>query len=639
MRIRELMKRKFLNFIAHSIFFIVLLSACSFVCAAQSAPQVLKIEPPNWWAGHSINPVRVMIRGKNFSGASVETVGSGIKVGNVKVNDAGTYLFVDVTIDEHARPGRRSLRIKTGNGSVEAPFEISEPLARTGRFQGFTPDDVLYLIMTDRFSDGDPSNNDPVVSRGLFDRTKPKYYHGGDFQGVINHLPYLRDLGVTAIWLTPWYDNVNHLNEREMPEGVPITDYHGYGAVDFYGVEEHFGTMTKLRELVERAHRLGIKVIQDSVMNHTGPYHTWAEDEPTPTWYNGTAASHSANPFQPWTMMDTHAAYQEQRGTLEGWFIDILPDLNQNDTETARYEIQNTLWWIGMTGIDGIREDTLPYVPRSFWRDWSAAIRREYPNLNVVGEMYDGDPALVSFFQKGKARYDGVDSGIDTLFDFPLLYPVRRAFAEVKEIREVARMLAHDDWYVDPSVLVTFIGNHDMKRFMSEPGATYTGLKLAHTFLLTTRGIPQLYYGDEIGMTGADDPDNRRDFPGGFLNDSRDAFTRAGRNADEQAVFENLRNLARLRAELEPLRRGALTNLLVEEKQYAFMRSSGGAAVIVVFNNDRKPATVEFEVPAQRFVEGTLLIDRLNTARDVRVTGGRIKVEIRGRSASIFSVR
>ncbi len=632
------MKRKLLTTVRCSLF-IILLAASSFTCAAQSAPQVLKVEPPNWWAGHSINPVRVLIRGKNLSGASVEAAGSGIRASNVKVNDAGTYLFVDVTIDERARAGRRALRIRTASGMVEAPFEISEPLARAGRFQGFTQDDVLYLIMTDRFSDGDPSNNDPVQSRGLYDRTKPKYYHGGDFQGVINHLTYLRELGVTAIWLTPWYDNVNHLNERETPEGLPITDYHGYGAVDFYGVEEHFGTMAKLRELVERAHRLGIKVIQDNVMNHTGPYHPWAEDEPTPTWYNGTVASHSKNPFQPWTMMDSHAAYQEQRGTLEGWFIDILPDLNQNDPETARYEIQNTLWWIGMTGVDGIREDTLPYVPRTFWRDWSAAIRREYPNFNVVGEMYDGDPALVSFFQKGRARYDGVDSGIDTLFDFPLLYPARRAFAEGHEIREVARMLAHDDLYVDPSVLVTFIGNHDMKRFMSEPGATYAGLKLAQTFLLTTRGIPQLYYGDEIGMTGADDPDNRRDFPGGFLNDPRDAFTRAGRSSDEQAVIENLRNVARLRAELEPLRRGALTNLLVEEKQYAFMRSTASASVIVLFNNDRKPATLEFEVPPQKFAEGALLIDRLNVAQDARVEGGKIKVLLPGRSAAILSVR
>ena len=216
------------------------------------------------------------------------------------------------------------------------PLKSQSRLNRTGRFQGFTTDDVIYLIMPDRFSDGDPSNNDPPQSRGLYDRAKTRYYHGGDLQGIINRLPYLKELGVTAIWLNPWYDNVNHLNEREVYDDGPITDYHGYGAVDFYAVEEHFGTMSKLREMVEAAHRLGIKVIQDQVANHSGPYHPWVTDSPTPTWYNGTVAKHINETWQTWTLMDPNATYQTQRETLEGWFIDILPDLNQNDPEDAR---------------------------------------------------------------------------------------------------------------------------------------------------------------------------------------------------------------------------------------------------------------------------------------------------------------
>ena len=264
------------------------------LCRGQSKPEILKVEPPTWWAHHSINPVRVMIRGRNLTGARVEAAGPGIKTGLTRINAPGTYVFVDVKIDANATPGRRGLRITTPAGTTETPFEISAPLAREGRFQGFTTDDVIYLIMPDRFSDGDPSNNDPISSRGLYDRSKTRYYHGGDFQGVINHLSYLKSLGITAIWLTPWYDNVNHLNEREQyPEVAggpkqPITDYHGYGAVDFYSVEEHFGTLAKLRELVDEAHRLGIKVIQDQVANHTGPYHPWVDDSPTPAWYNGT---------------------------------------------------------------------------------------------------------------------------------------------------------------------------------------------------------------------------------------------------------------------------------------------------------------------------------------------------------------
>ncbi len=315
-------------------FAIALLIFCSQAYFSQSAPQVEKVEPPGWWAAHSINPVRVLIRGKNFRDARVQAIGAGLTVGPVKINQTGTYLFVDVKIDRQAIPGKRSLKITTSRGSVEVPFEVYAAIDRAGRFQVFSTDDVIYLIMTDRFSDGDPSNNDPPESRGLYDRSRPRYYHGGDFEGVIQHLSYLKELGVTAIWLTPWYDNVNHLNEHEQYPDQPngpkrkITDYHGYGAVDFYGVEEHFGTLAKLRELVDRAHQLGIKVIQDEVANHTGPYHPWVKDPPTPTWFNGTAQKHLANVWQTWSVRDPHSTPQVQRETLDGWFVDILPDLN-----------------------------------------------------------------------------------------------------------------------------------------------------------------------------------------------------------------------------------------------------------------------------------------------------------------------
>ncbi|HEY0384726.1 MAG TPA: alpha-amylase family glycosyl hydrolase, partial [Pyrinomonadaceae bacterium] len=317
--------------------------------AAQTSPEVLKVEPPNWWVGHTLNPVRVLVRGRNLQGARVEAVGAGLRTGLVRVNAAGTYLFVDVLIDRQAKAGRRALRIQTASGSTDAPFEILEPLNRAGRFQGFSPDDVVYLIMPDRFSDGDRENNDPEQSRGLYNRANKFSYHGGDFQGIINHLPYLKDLGVTALWLTPWYDNVNHPDEIEKKEGGTTTGFHGYGAVDFYGVEEHFGTLAKLRELVDEAHKLGLKVIQDEVANHTGPYHPWVEDSPTPTWYNGTRAEHLANVFQTWVLHDPRPEERIKRETMEGWFLNFLPDLNQNDEEVERYLIQNTLWWIGAT--------------------------------------------------------------------------------------------------------------------------------------------------------------------------------------------------------------------------------------------------------------------------------------------------
>src|SRR5947209_3386661 len=309
---------------ARLLFALIFVCGAAVVCAAQGPPSVEKVEPPNWWAGHSINPVRVLIRGKNLSGARVEAAGGGIRTGLVRVNDAGTYLFVDVYIDADAKPGVRQLRVRNGSATADAPFEISAPLSRAGRFQGFTPDDVIYFILPDRFADGDQSNNNPAKSPGLYDRTKPRYYHGGDFQGIINHLSYLKELGVTAIWINPVYDNTDRLDEKEMyPETEggprrPTTAYHGYGAIDFYGVEEHYGTMSKLRELVDKAHALGLKVIQDQIANHTSPYHPWVADRPTPTWFYGTVENHLSNNSQKWTTMDTTATEATRRRTLEG---------------------------------------------------------------------------------------------------------------------------------------------------------------------------------------------------------------------------------------------------------------------------------------------------------------------------------
>jgi glycosidase len=609
------------------------------MCEAQNAPEVLKVEPPNWWVGHSINPVRVLVRGRNLAGARVEAVGGGLKTGLTRINAAGTYMFVDVVIEQKAKPGRRSLRITNGNGTADAPFEINAPLGRMGRFQGFSPDDVIYLIMPDRFSDGDQSNNDPTSSRGLYSRENKFYYHGGDFQGIINHLSYLKDLGVTAIWLTPWYDNVNHPDEIEKKENGATTGFHGYGAVDFYGVEEHFGTLGKLRELVDEAHKLGIKVVQDEVANHTGPYHPWVDDEPTPTWYNGTRASHLKNVFETWVLHDPRAEVKIKRETMEGWFLDFLPDLNQTDEEVSRYLIQNTLWWIGATGLDGIREDTWQYVPDSFWHEWTAAIKREYPRFRVVGEVKDGDVVHVSFFQGGTVRFDGVDSGLDSLLDFPLFYPLRRAFAEGKDVKELAQTLAKDYLYTNPDILVTLLGGHDDKRFMSEKGATIAGLKLAHTFLLTTRGVPQLYYGDEIAMTGADEPTTRQDFPGGFPGDRRNAFTKNGRTPEEQDLFEHVRQMVRLHGELEPLRRGSLVNLYVAAQQYAYARVTPRASVVIVINNEAKPATFEFDVAPAKIEDNARLSDRLGVSVDVRVADGIFKTTLPARSASVFAVK
>jgi glycosidase len=477
---------------------------------------------------------------------------------------------------------------------------VHAPLARAGRFQGYDANDVIYLAMPDRFANADTANDEPAVSRGILDRRDPRRYHGGDLAGVRARLPYLKDLGITALWLNPIYDNTNQLDTIEVADGRPTTAYHGYHAIDYYGVEERFGDLAEVRRLVDAAHAQGIKVIFDMVANHTSAYHPWVDDPPTPTWYNGTRRNHLANTFQGWTIADPYSPPAMRRETLDGWFVNFLPDLNQDDPEVSRYLIQNTLWWIGASGIDGIRQDTWQYVPRRFWRDWMTAINREYPRLRVVGEVLEGDPTLVSFHQGGHVGFDGIDPKVQSQFDFPVYFALRDAFARGRSLRQVALMVARDRLYPNPMMLWTLLGSHDERRFMGEPGATTAGLKLAYTFLTTYRGIPLVYYGDEIALAGGGDPDNRRDFPGGFPGDPRNAFEASGRTPEQQDVWQHLQRLLRLRAARPELRTGDTEHLQVGEQTYVYRRGR----TVVALNNDT--ARAEVRIPAELLARTSL---------------------------------
>ena len=608
--------------------------------AAAQAPTVERMDPPSWWVGSTINPVRVLVKGTNLGGAKIESATPGISASNFMSSANGHYLFADIALAETVRPGKYQLKVLTTSGSVMAPFEVFTPQPRLGNYNGFMPDDVIYFVFTDRFADGDPANNDPAKSKGLYDRKKGRHYHGGDLQGIIDKLPYIKSLGASAIWTAPVYDNADREDTLETypPEMPTTTGFHGYGAVDFYAVDEHLGDMAKLKELVKKAHMSGFVVLQDQVVNHTGPYHPWANDPPTPNWFNGTLEKHESNNWQKWTAMNPRATYQTQRRNIDGWFIDILPDLNQNNPEVEKYLIQNSLWWMAQVGFDAIRMDTLPHVPRSFWAKWGAAVHREFPKVNILGELFDSDPALLSYFQKGRRGHDGIDPEIDTLYDFGLFYPIRNAFAQGKPIREVHQMFARDWLYPKPSALVTFLGVHDMPRFMHESGATTEGLKLAQTLIMTSRGTPLLYYGDEIAMPGGPDPDNRRDFPGGFPGDKRNAFTQQGRTAAENDVFNHLAKLGTLRRELEPLRRGRSLDLFDAEQQYAYARLTDKAAVIVIFNNDTKPAEVDFDISfiSRQIATDATLKDALGNLADIKMNDGKIKASIPARSAGIY---
>ena len=593
------------------------------VSAGAQAPVIEKVDPPNWWGRHSINPVRVLIRGKNLAGAQL--VCPNLRCARVNVNAAGTYAFVDVTIPIAATPGSYPLTLRTAAGTAPVPFTVSTPLARAGRFQGFNQDDAMYLVMPDRFANGDTTNDNPAVAPGLQDRSKTRYYHGGDLEGLRRKLPYLKQLGITAIWLNPLYDNNNALNRKEMYDGQPMADYHGYGATDMYAVDEHFGDMALFKTVTDEAHAMGLKIILDMVANHTGPYHPWASDSPTPTWFHGTTELHPNNTWQTWTLHDPYSSAAMRRETLDGWFINILPDFNQDDPEVARYIIQNTLWWVGMSGMDGIRQDTWPYVPRAFWRDWMNAIKKEYPTLKVVGEVLDGDPTFVSFFQGGKTQYDGIDDKVDALFDFPIHFTLRNVFARGGSIRDLPQMFARDYLYPNPSALVTLLGLHDVNRFMNEPGATSAGLKLGYTVLATARGTPLIYYGDEIALPGGGDPDNRRDFPGGWRGDPRNAFEASGRTAVEQSVWSHLQTLLMLRANRPALRRGQMENLHVSDQTWVYRR--GGT--VVAINSGTTPSTVS--LPAM-----TLGADVLKTCTAPSSSATGISLTIPARSSCVF---
>jgi len=591
-----------------------------------------------------MNPVRLLLTGSGLQEATVRWEGGGARISRVTAGASGTHLFCDLEIRRGASIGPHWLTVKTSLGNARASFEVLEALPAAGRFQGFDSDDLVYLILPDRFANGDAANDAPAKSPDLLDRSKPRFYHGGDLRGVIQRLPYLKDLGVTALWLNPWYDNHDRLNEREKYNlenkldpvgGLPITDYHGYGAVDFYAVDEHLGDLATLRELVDTAHGMGIKVVQDQVANHVGPYHPWVSDSPTPTWFHGTAAVHPENTWQTWTIPDRHATPELQHSTLDGWFINLLPDLNQGDPECARYLIQNALWWVGVTGIDGIRQDTLPYVPRTFWRDWSAALKRQHPKLGLLGEVLDGDTTKVAFYQTGAPRPDGVDSGMDSLFDFPLFYKLRDVFAEGRPIQGIAEQLARDWVYPDPMRLVTFVGLHDVDRFMSVRGADHQALRLALAMVLTTRGIPLVYYGDEIGLAGGGDPENRRDFPGGFPGDTRSAFEAGGRTPEEQATWAWVRHLARVRQASVALRRGQLLHLMVDNSVYVFARVTPDERVLVAFHTGASSRSVTIPVSGAGFRDGNTLQSLLDGPAAM-VLGNSVTLELPPRSVSLL---
>ena len=622
-----------------ALVFLILISAVSANAFPQSAPEIIKVEPPSWWAGHSINPVRLLVRGKNLANARVRPTTRAVQTSGVRINGSGNYLFVDVRVNPNAKPGLHPLVVETNTGRATIPFRIEPTLPPVSRYQGITNDDVIYLIMPDRFANGDLSNDKPPDSPPeANDRKNARAYHGGDLRGIIDRLPYLKGLGVTALWLTPWYDNWNGVNKCDKP-WCPNTYYHGYHAIDYYAVEDRFGDMATLRELVDKARASGIKVIQDQVANHVGSRHPWVRDPPLDDWFHGTLAKHSLNKFQNSTLLSPHANRDEFRNTLDGWFNDDLPDMNQEQPEVSRYEIQNALWWVGMTGIDGIRQDTIQYMPRFFIRDLSNALHRQYPRMWMVGEVFERDAAQTAFFIGGHVGWDGLDTKLGSVFDFALWNTSLRVFTNKEPVRSLRDQLKYDALYPDPLKITTLQNNHDTDRFMSLEGATLEGAMMHMAFTLSVRGIPQFYYGEEIAMEGGHDPDNRRDFPGGFPGDARNAFDVQGRKPKEQQMYDWTRAWIRLRAEHPALRRGQLIDLFYDNDTYVFARQDKTETVIIAINRADKEKKIAVPADSIGIRDGAQVSAVTGTSVGSRVAAGTATLTLTKNSMTAFSIR
>lgn len=585
----------------------------------------------------------LLLSGHHLEATRVACNLESIVVERTQAAAGGGYLFVWLTIGADTKPGTAVCRITTLTGKTSFELPLAPRAMKLGRFQGVSQEDVIYLVMPDRFANGDPTNDDPAEARGMHDRSNPRAYHGGDLPGIREHLPYLKDLGVTTLWLTPILRN------------GAAQDYHGYGAVDLYAVDPHFGTIQDYQELVAEAHKQGMKMLFDFVANHVGPKHPWVADPPITDWFHGTPQHHLDSsggvngafygktskqpivndPFE--LLVDPHAPARLSRNLTEGWFFGVLPDLNTENPMVAEYLLQNAIWWAETSGLDGYRLDTFPYVSRKFWSGWHDGLHEIYPYLTTLGEVFHPDPSVTSFFAGGQKRFDGVDSGVSTLFDYPMFFALRDVLLRDAPAGRIADILRSDWLYPHPETLVTFFGNHDVPRLASAEGSSLAKLKLAFGLILTLRGIPELYYGDEIGMTGGGDPDNRHDFPGGWPGDPNNAFTAEGRTAEQQTLFHYVQTLLRLRREHPALQSGKLWHLASDQTSYIFLRETEEEHVLVAFNNSDKPREMKIplrDTPAQGAAGFTLLAGEAKAD----AFGGEARLTMPGQSISIFLV-
>ena len=594
------------------------------------APNVTRIDPTNWFADMQDPTLQLMVYGKDIKFADVSTDYPNVKIDSLVRLDSPNYLLIYLNL-KGAKPGEIALTFSNKNGkkTIKKYQLKAREMAGSDR-KGFDISDVLYMLMPDRFANGNPKND---IIKGMEDqlcnRNEPSLRHGGDLEGLRQHLDYFTDLGVTALWFTPVLEN-----DRPADDGKYST-YHGYATTDYYRVDPRFGTNEEYKALIDECHKKGLKVVMDMIFNHCGDYHPWAKgtridengktikDYPSKDWFNspnyGLQTSYKLTP-----VLDPYASKVDMAETVDGWFVSSMPDLNQRNPHVIKYLIQNSIWWIETVGIDGIRMDTYPYADRKAMAEWMKVLNQEYPNFNTVGETWVTEPAYTAAWQKDSKLSD-INSNLKTVMDFALFDRLSQAKNEEtddwwKGWNRIYNSLCYDYLYTDPSSVMAFIENHDTDRYLGN-GKDTTALKQAYALLLTMKRIPQLYYGTEILMNGTKektDGNVRKDFPGGFPGDMVNKFTREGRTKAENAMFDWTSRLLHWRQNNDVIINGSQTQFIPHHGVYVLARQHNGKTVLTILNGKK----ADNQVDVARYAE---VIGSHTTATDV-LTGATINL-------------
>lgn len=586
--------------------------------------RVDKIEPGNWWAGMKKNEIQLMVYGKNLFGYKATFNTSQIKVKKIHSIQNTRYSFIDISISPNIQPKKYTLNFVKGGKTSSIEFPIFARNKSNHQFQGFNSDDIVYLLMPDRFSDGDTKNN---IADGLindFIPGEPNGRHGGDLQGIINHLSYFTDLGVTVLWLNPVLENNTHLS------------YHGYAATDMYKIDPRLGTNELYKELVDKAHSMGLKIIFDHVSNHVGTNHPWINNLPVSDWINGTPENHLPAWHDKMAAWDIHSADLTNEHVTKGWFVDEMADLNQNNLYVKNYLIQNTIWWIEFAGIDGIREDTYPYVEQNFLSDWAEEVLAEYPHFNIVGEVWTGDPVFLAPYQKNSKLNKCGNTNLPVVTDFALRDAYYDFLKGKSDLNAIYNTVAMDFIYENPNNLLVFADNHDIARAIFNAGGNIEKVKLVFTHMLTSRGIPQILYGTEIGMKGDEDHGViRSDFPGGFHDDSVSLFDSKNRTDVENNLFQFFQKIIEIRKKYKSFSKGTLTHLPVRDNVYLYSKVLGSETIIIALNGDNSKKEIDASTVVSLGGKFSSLFDLMKNSLHDLVNG---KLVLEPLSANIFLI-